>query len=116
MALTAQMVTIDCEDPRKSAKVWAQAAGNRIAADHDGESVIVGPASGTGLRLGPQRVPEPRVGERRVHVDPVDDRPAGVVRQRRLGASAIASHSSPGFAGTVLADPERNEFCVSAPE
>lgn len=37
-------------------------------------------------------------------------------RLTRLGARMIAEHSAPGFTWTVLADPEGNEFCISAAE
>ncbi|HEY3010272.1 MAG TPA: VOC family protein [Micromonosporaceae bacterium] len=117
MALTAHMVTIDCGDPRGLDKFWTQAAGYEIRADLGGEYVVVGPASGDGIRLGLQRVPEPRVGKNRVHVDwAADDRSAEVSRLVALGASVIASHAVPGLTWTVLADPEGNEFCVSAHE
>jgi hypothetical protein len=32
-----------------------------------------------------------------------------------LGATEQAQHEVPGFAWTVLSDPEGNEFCVSGP-
>lgn len=141
MALTARMVTIDCADPRGLAKFWTEAVGYEVMHDMGGEYVVLGPpsgagagsggsggsgvgsggaglgsggASGVGLRLGLQRVPEPRVGKNRVHVDWVaDDREAEVARLVALGASVIAAHSVPGLSWTVLADPVGNEFCVS---
>jgi predicted enzyme related to lactoylglutathione lyase len=117
MALTAHLVTIDCGDPRGLAKFWTQAAGYEIRADFGGEYLVVGPPSGNGIRLGLQRVPEPKVGKNRVHVDwAADDRSAEISRLVALGASVIASHTVPGLAWTVLADPEGNEFCVSAQE
>jgi hypothetical protein len=39
-----------------------------------------------------------------------------VGRLTGLGARVIAEHSMPGLRWTVLADPEGNEFCVSAAE
>jgi predicted enzyme related to lactoylglutathione lyase len=119
MALTAHMVTIDCADPRGLAKFWTEAVGYEVKHDMGGEYVVLGPPSGggsrVGVRLGLQRVPEPRVGKNRVHVDwAADDREAEVTRLVALGASVIASHSVPGLSWTVLADPVGNEFCVSA--
>jgi predicted enzyme related to lactoylglutathione lyase len=117
MALTAHTVTIDCADPRSLAKFWMAAAGYELQHDMGGEYVLVGPASGDGMRLGLQRVPEPRVGKNRMHVDwAADDRTAEVARLEELGAAVVASHSVPGLVWTVLADPEGNVFCVSAPE
>jgi predicted enzyme related to lactoylglutathione lyase len=116
MALSAEMVTIDCGDPRGLAKFWMAAVGYELKHDMGGEYVVVGPPSGHGVRLGLQRVPEPRTGKNRVHVDwAADDRDAEVSRLVSLGASIVASHAVPGLEWTVLTDPEGNEFCVSAP-
>ncbi len=43
----------------------------------------------------------------------VEDRRAAVERLRGKGAGVVGEHSAPGFAWTVLRDPEGNEFCVS---
>ncbi len=67
-----------------------------------------------GLSLGLQRVPEPRAGKNRVHIDlGAEDREQEVKRLVALGATEQAQHEVPGFAWTVLSDPEGNEFCVS---
>lgn len=43
------------------------------------------------------------------------DRPAAVDRLAAMGATVVAEHAVPGFAWTVLQDPEGNEFDVSDP-
>lgn len=58
--------------------------------------------------------PVERAGENRAHVDfMAADRAAAVERLRGKGAGVVGEHSAPGFAWTVLRDPEGNEFCVS---
>jgi predicted enzyme related to lactoylglutathione lyase len=116
MALTPHMVMIDCADPVALTKFWSQAAGYEVQWQ-GGDFVILGPTQNAGIQIGLQRVPEPRMGKNRVHVDwAADDRIAEVGRLTRLGARVIAEHSLPGVTWTVLADPEGNEFCVSAGE
>jgi predicted enzyme related to lactoylglutathione lyase len=114
MALTPHMVTIDCADPVALTKFWSQAAGYEVQWQVD-DFVILGPTQGGGIQIGLQRVPEPRAGKNRVHIDwAADDRISEVGRLTELGARVIAEHSLPAVNWTVLADPEGNEFCVSA--
>ncbi|MGW0432901.1 VOC family protein [Micromonospora sp. NPDC003197] len=116
MALTARMVTIDCVDPGQLAKFWAEAAGYELKWQHENEFVILGPpADDDRVKIGLQRVAEPRVGKNRVHVDWLADDPAAeVARLVGLGAAVLRDPSTSGLTWTVLADPEGNEFCVSA--
>ncbi|MFD0316657.1 VOC family protein [Streptomyces flavalbus] len=73
--------------------------------------------SGTGLgrRLLFQRVPEPKTGKNRLHLDlhPGGDRRADeVARLRGLGASVLREVKEAGGEWVVMRDPEGNEFCV----
>ena len=116
MSLHVQHVTFNCADPRGLAEFWAQVAGGKVTDDW-GEFVVVD-AAGLGVRcLAFQRVPEPKAGRNRVHLDlHTDDRPGEIARLVRLGATVVEEHALPvGFAWTVLADPEGNEFCVADP-
>lgn len=107
------MITIDCADPRKLAQFWTAALGTTVAQDFGGEFLFLAPPEG-GLSLGLQRVPEPRAGKNRVHVDfGSPDREVEVKRLVELGATEKEQHEVPGFAWTVMSDPEGNEFCVS---
>ena len=107
------MITIDCADPQGLARFWTAALGTTVADDY-GEFVVLAAPEG-GLPLGLQRVPEPRAGKNRVHLDlGADDRAAEVKRLVELGAGEVAEHEVPGLAWTVLTDPEGNEFCVSS--
>ena len=63
-------------------------------------------------RLFFQLVPEPKTVKNRVHLDlRCADLPAEVDRLINLGARVVANYESHSW----LADPEGNEFCVSAP-
>jgi len=113
MAMQMGMITIDCADPKGLAEFWTAALGTTVAQDH-GDFLMLAPPEG-GLTVGLQRVPEPRAGKNRVHVDfGCEDRQAEVARLVELGAKEVAEHEVPGLAWTVLVDPEGNEFCVSA--
>jgi hypothetical protein len=86
MAMRAEMVTIDCADPRSLARFWTAAAGYVAVDDRGGE----------------------------FHTDRrTPDRKAEVARLVGLGATVHAEHEAGSFAWTVLADPDGNEFCVA---
>ncbi len=143
MTATVQ-VTIDCADPARLAAFWAAALGYELQPPPEGfdswpaalaswgvpesewnsASAVVDPA-GRGPRLFFQRVPEPKAGKNRVHVDvglsagvsaPIDDRRvqvlAAVERLVALGAAQGAQFTELGSFWVVMHDPEGNEFCV----
>jgi catechol 2,3-dioxygenase-like lactoylglutathione lyase family enzyme len=117
MALTVEMVTIDCADPRALADFWTKALGYEVRSDYEAYVQLAPPAGAPGPRLGLQRVPEPKAGKNRVHLDMAaahGDRQAEVDRLVGLGATVVDQQSLPGFAWTVLEDPEGNVFCVGA--
>ena len=112
MVLNARMVTIDCADPTRLATFWSAATGLAESWRYENAFVILG--AGPGPRLGLQRVPEPKNGKNRAHVDwDTADRPAEVARLVELGATVVDEQVTPGLTWTVLADPEGNEFCVA---
>ena len=114
MALHTAGVTIDCQDPDALAPFWAAALGYEVGQDFDGQFLMLQPPGGNGPYLALQRVPEPRVGKNRVHLDfHCPDRAAEVARLVELGATELGQHKMSGFVWTVLADPEGNEFCVA---
>lgn len=97
MALTVEMVTIDCAEPRALAGFWTEALGYEVASDHDGHYVLLTP---------PRRLPAaPRML-------PTPSRPASA----GPGATVVDEQCVPGRAWTVLADPKGTVFCVGAPE
>lgn len=112
-----EMVTIDCADPGRLAEFWTAVLGTKIQDDMDGEYLILAPSREGGIALALQRVPEPTSGKNRLHLDlHATDRRAEVSRLTELGATVVEDHEQPGFAWTVLADPEGNVFCVGGPE
>ncbi|NEE04008.1 VOC family protein [Phytoactinopolyspora halotolerans] len=122
-------VVIDCAKPAPLARFWAAALdGYRVAPYDDEElarlrglgiddpeddpSVLVEPVTGAGPRLWCTRVPEPKRGKNRVHLDIVADDPDDE-RTRLVGLGAtVLRQDADGW--TVLADPEGNEFCLEA--
>lgn len=72
--------------------------------------------TGLGRRLLFQRVPEPKAGKNRLHLDlhPGEGRrEAEVERLKALGASELRQVKEPAGEWVVMADPEGNEFCVA---
>jgi hypothetical protein len=115
MALHVGMVTIDSVDPRGLADFWTSALDMKVVADHGGEYLML---KGAGdLIVGLQRVSEPTAGKNRIHLDlSTKDRATEVARLRGIGAGVVDEHQVPGFAWTVLCDPDGNVFCVGAEE
>ncbi len=143
MAVSIQVV-IDCLDPAALSAFWAEALGyvvqappagfdsweDWLRANHVPESewnaisAVVDP-DGVGPRLFFQRVPEPKEGKTRVHLDlnvgggpgtPVEERKqrAGetIARLESIGAEVIRSFEERGEYWVTMRDPEGTEFDV----
>ncbi|QKE85298.1 VOC family protein [Arthrobacter sp. NEB 688] len=138
-------VVIDCADPAALAEFWAGALAPRgyavpappggfpdwpafLAAQGVPEerfnSASALEAQGQ-PRIFFQRVPEPRSGKNRVHLDllggggpavPLDEQrrrvAAEVERLEALGAVRGEEHAEMGVHWVTMQDPEGNEFCV----
>lgn len=121
MTLSTNMVTIDCVDTAPLIAFWTAALGYTVYRDWGDYALLVPAERGAALRIGLQKVPEPRVAKNRAHLDFVsDDRAADIERLLALGATVIGegervlSESKPLVARwTVMADPLGNEFCVA---
>jgi hypothetical protein len=144
MALGLQVV-IDCSDPARLAPFWAAALGYELdrppegfatwpdalkawgipESDWNSASAVVDP-EGLGPRIFFQRVPEPKQGKNRLHLDvrvsagrgvPIEDRRPqvldGVARLQALGAERLTEVEELGSYWVVMRDPEGNEFCVT---
>ncbi len=110
-------VVLDYEEqpPPPEFETWAEfAAANNLPADAMGNyGAIIDPV-GDGPRLLFLKVPEPKAGKNRVHLDvAVSDRPAHVARLVEAGAIEHETRTELGVTWTVMEDPEGNEFCVS---
>ncbi|MDR1213884.1 MAG: VOC family protein [Propionibacteriaceae bacterium] len=114
MSVKISGVTMDTLDPQRLAQWWADQIDGQIAADLGGV-VFVSTESGVNLCL--QRVPEPTPGKNRLHLDcTTTDVESEVAKFLAAGAELVAQHEVEGFAWTVLADPDGNQFCVCPAE
>jgi catechol 2,3-dioxygenase-like lactoylglutathione lyase family enzyme len=106
-------VAIDCNDLAAMEAFWGELTGlTRMAGDDS--FAILGDAEHPGrLKLFLQRVPEPRVGKNRLHLDLyVADRAVALADVERLGGQRAADHGRQGIEWTIATDPEGNEFCL----
>jgi predicted enzyme related to lactoylglutathione lyase len=108
-------IVLDCAEPKRLAKFWRDAL-DYLDYYNDANLTVLVPKTHTAAPLLLQRVPEPKAGKNRMHVDiVVDDVEAEVRRLQALGAHRIDDDVQ-SFGGTRwvrMADPEQNEFCVS---
>jgi predicted enzyme related to lactoylglutathione lyase len=108
-------VVLDCSDPEELKGFWQEALGYRVHYSEPSLAVLVLQDVNTSPLL-VQRVPEPRVGKNRMHLDIVtEDVEAEVERLGVLGAGRL-HEGVRSFGPTrwvTMADPESNEFCVS---
>jgi predicted enzyme related to lactoylglutathione lyase len=102
-------VVIDCHDPESLARFWQAVLGGAVR--HNDEWVEVHPPGGH--IVGFQKVPEPKTGKNRVHLDvEVDDIEAAVRAAVELGATKVGDVvTDPISSFQVMLDPEGNEFC-----
>jgi predicted enzyme related to lactoylglutathione lyase len=113
-------VIVDCHDPRRQAEWWAQVLAYEVNQRNPDEFQVSDPAGAGGL-LYFMKVPEPKVGKNRLHLDLVTPGSMGAEVARLVGAGAQvvevrqdpASYDNPDTF-TVMRDPEGNEFCVTS--
>ena len=106
-------LTLDCVDLERVAAFWQAALRGERGGVIEGRYVHV---HGPHVSLTLQRVPEPKTGKNRMHLDLlVPDVDAEVARLRSIGATlrTPVAHREFGQTWFVLADPEGNEFCVA---
>lgn len=107
---------LDCHDPDALAPFWAGALGYEVGPTDDSPYVaLTSPHGEPDLLL--QRVPEPRSGKNRAHLDlRVDDLDGEVRRLEALGASRVGTPvEEDGWRWQVVADPEGNLLCLLVP-
>jgi predicted enzyme related to lactoylglutathione lyase len=114
------VVVVDCRDPQRQAEFWAQALGYKVSQRNPDEFQVSDPA-GAGGPLYFMKVPEPKVGKNRLHLDLVTSGPmeAEVTRLVEAGAQMVEVRHDPASlpnpdTWTVMRDPEGNEFCVTS--
>ena len=108
-------LVLDCADPDALAAFWAPALGYTHVGTAEAYAMLV-PAEGrSGPKLLLQRVPEPKQGKNRMHLDvETPDAEAKVAELEALGAKRVddTTYEEMGHRWYVMADPEGNEFCV----
>ena len=118
MSLTIANITFDCDDPLRVATFWSAALGKDL--DEGGSEFFVSigrsrPEAGPAWLF--LKVPEGKTAKNRLHLDlAADDRDAEIERLVELGARHVADKEEWGFAWSVMADVEGNEFCVASAE
>ncbi len=122
MSTRAVHMVIDATDPHGLAAFWAQALGWDVTEDDGDEADVEPPGfsypSPAALPLVFVRVPEPKAGKNRVHLDlaSTSARHQAELVDRVLGLGAARADIGQGdVPWVVLADPEGNEFCVLEP-
>lgn len=95
---------IDAVEPTRLATFWGGILDRTVEELDDGDAVLRGPTPRDTIWI--NRVPEPKSGKHRVHLDVHG---ASVDSALALGATVLDASS---FRWTVLADPEGGEFCL----
>ena len=120
MSLSLLAVIVDCQDPRRQAQFWAEALEYQVTQRNPGEFMAADP-TGTGGPLYFMRVPEPKVGKNRLHLDVVTNGSMQdeVARLVEAGGTVVEVRQDPDYYDnpdtfTVMHDPEGNVFCVTS--
>ncbi|MDP9295285.1 MAG: VOC family protein [Actinomycetota bacterium] len=112
MDISVGMVVIDCADPLRLAEFWASATGYTMQESDERWAWLLDP-NGSRIEIGFQRVPEPKLGKNRVHLDlHTPDEEAEAERIEALGGTRLRRSDNPDDIFIVFADPEGNEFCI----
>ena len=107
-------VAIDCDDAARLAEFWSALVGRPVDPGASAYFALV-PASEdrTFPALMFLKVPEPRTGKNRWHLDLYSADPAAdVVRAVELGAKQVSDYDEYGTKWTTLEDPEGNLFDI----
>jgi hypothetical protein len=111
MSITLTHVTFDCADAADLAGFWSAALERPVDEGASPDCAVI-PGSPGFMFL---RVPEAKAGKNRCHPDlAAADLLAEVQRLKELGATHLADHDEDGTVWATLADPEGNEFDVTA--
>lgn len=108
-------VTIDCVDPDRMAAFWGALLGREPGDEMDGDGwATIGSRTDPQPRITFQRVPEPRTGKVRLHLDvEVPDIGDGIAEVERLGGAFTGErHEYDEGVVVVMADLEGHEFCL----
>jgi predicted enzyme related to lactoylglutathione lyase len=107
-------LVLDCADPHTLAPFWAAALDYAIIGEA-GSYVALVPNHRPGPKLLLQRVPEPKVGKNRMHLDiETPHIETEAARLQTHGATRVQPETrrEHGTTWILMADPEGNEFCI----
>ncbi|HEX5936526.1 MAG TPA: VOC family protein [Actinomycetota bacterium] len=112
-ALRVGSVVIDCNDFATMLAFWAAALGYVPREEpQEGWAVLRDPGDAN-VRIALQKVPEPRIGKNRLHLDLyTSDIDGEIERLLSLGARRYQREPEPGEDFVTLEDPEHNLFDV----
>ena len=114
--VTVGSVVINVIDFERQKTFWGAVLGSDVAKQIAPFFAWFRPQHEGGISVALQSVDSPTEGPRRLHLDTkVPDISTAKDRIIELGGSHVADHEIDGFHWTVMADPEGNEFCISAP-
>jgi predicted enzyme related to lactoylglutathione lyase len=117
MAIRWQCVCVEANDPSRLAAFWTEVLGWRQTHEDPDEVVLEPPEGSREDGVAPDllflRVPQPKGGKNRLHIDlRPDDQAVEVARIEALGGRRVDVGQGTDVTWVVLADPEGNEFCV----
>ena len=109
-------LVIDSTDPQPLLPFWCGLLDVEVAADiGEGQFIVLSPTA-SGLRISFQRVPEPKLGKNRLHLDlVVPDLDAATAEIEGLGGRWLepgTTRALDGYIWRIMADPEGNEFDI----
>ena len=106
-------VVIDCNDFPVMLAFWREALRYEPREEPEEGWVVLRDPGGGNTNVSLQKVPEPRVGKNRLHLDLyTSDREGEVARLLGIGASVFPRETSPDEDFLTLTDPEGNLFDV----
>jgi hypothetical protein len=104
-------LAIDCTDPPGLAR-WCRLLGGSVDVDPEGVATLHTP---DGLAIDFLRVPEPKTGKNRLHLDLRSRDLATAIEQALALGATRADDIYAGGRWQVMRDPEGNEFCLLRP-
>jgi predicted enzyme related to lactoylglutathione lyase len=126
MTITIACLTLDCADAVTVGRFWSAALGRPLDEGADSGFASIGFGARRSregwAQVGPAdepswvfaQVPEPKAGKNRLHLDvAATDVEAEIARLVGLGATRVADREEYGYAWTLMADPEGNEFDIA---
>jgi catechol 2,3-dioxygenase-like lactoylglutathione lyase family enzyme len=106
-------VVIDCNDFERMSAFWQEVLRYVPREPAEDDFVVLIDPEAHGVNVSLQKVPEPRMGKNRLHLDLYSGDPEGEVeRLLAIGATRHPREPEPGEDFVVLADPEGNLFDV----